>query len=49
MIEAKENNFLASPASFNETPFRPLGQAHSGSHQFRSPMTIRANKTNHEN
>lgn len=53
MIEAKENNFLASPAtaSFNEPVFRPFTHTNSGSqaHHFRSPMTIRAGKMNHEN
>ena len=58
MIDSKENNFLASPstAAFQDT-FRPfnnngfLGQPNSGSvvHQFRSPMTVRASKTNYEN
>ena len=53
MIESKENNFLASPAtaSLNDAAFRPFGQTNSGSqmHYFRSPMTIRASKTNYEN
>lgn len=59
MIESKENNFLASPATanFTDAPFRLLQvnnsqfQMNSGSsmHQFRSPMPVRVNKANFEN
>lgn len=53
MFEAKENNFLASPATatFNEPLLTSFQHINSGSqaHQFRSPMTVRASKMNHEN
>jgi hypothetical protein len=58
MLEAKENNFMASPAAmetatFNEAPFRPLS-IHNTPFQntsntlFRSPMAVRS-KGNFEN